>query len=332
MHWINRAETEIRTGSLTVLIEVVENLFYTLYARLVLEMAAIELCGLCKEPTRPQTTHKQFYLPNPDHLYRILLTGKEFLDAPTVCELIQQGLVTKYQEGYVQHAISKGANKLSGDDILGYRRYAMRIVSDRSSDYCKKWQPLIAIFNEIPPEIIMAFAERYFTQVPRVDIEKDIPFSDLPFVNLKAVDPVVWEKQIIQDYRLATLAKLEGKSVGDERIEDPRFRLLTIATHRKCICSSICFCAHGCTFDVERPCPCAEWQLHIQLALRRKGPGQHSFMIRANTLARACFQRLASIRPDLDDDQLAQEVENTFAIFEQEILNERSAGPVFTWT
>ncbi|KAJ5584635.1 uncharacterized protein N7459_004435 [Penicillium hispanicum] len=333
MHWIKRAEMEVRTDSLAVLIEVVENLFYTLYARIVLEMSAIELCGLCKGPKRPLTTHEQFYLPDPHLLYRIFLTCKDFLDSPTVCEFIQQSVIAQYQEGYVRRVISKEADRnFSANDIFGYRRYALSIASDQSSEYCQKWQSLIAVFSEIPAETITVFAEKYFTLVPRIDIEEDIASCDLPFIDLKGIDPALWEKQIIQDHRLATLAKLESKSIGDERIEDPKYRLLSIVKHRKCICTSICFCARECTNDVERPCPCAERQLRIQLAKRRKGPGLYNFTTRTNTLARACFQGLASVKPDLDDDRLAQEVEHIFTVFDLEIQNERSAGPVFSWS
>lgn len=334
-YWVQRAEAEIRTDSLAILIEIVENLFYTLYSTVEFEMSSIELCALFKMEPRPPTTHDQFYLPDPNHLYRIFLAFKDVLDSPLICEAprsaIVQDTVTQYQESHVRRLILKEAVKgFTKDDLLGYRRYALNIVSERTSAYCKKWSQLIGFFGNIPSELMAVLSEKYFTRVPRALPEEDVTTGELGFVDLKASNPDVWEREIILDHRMATLAKLEGKSVGEERRDDPRVRLLSIVKYHKCICTSFCFCARECTNNVERWCPCAERHLRLMLARRRKGTGRFSFATRANGLARFSFQGLATLRRDVSDDQLVAEMGMVFDIFDLEIQRERS-GVALNW-
>lgn len=325
--WIKRAEVEIRTDSLATLIEVVENLFYVLYSRLVMEMASIELCALFKMEARPMTTRLKFVLPEPNHLYRILLACKDFLDSPVICEVVQKDLVSQYQQNYIHRITLKHSEKVPLDDILGFRRFAVNIVSDRTSIYYQKWNTLITIFDSIPADIMAVLAEKYLTVVPRIVPEDDVPFSELPFVRLQVINPVLWAKETILDHRIATLAKLQGRSVGEERREDGRFRLLSLAKQQKCICISVCSCAYDCTYNVERQCPCAEAQLRLMLARRRRGTGPSDFAMRATTLGRVCFEGLANLKRNVSEDELELEISNMFEIFELEIQKERSSVP-----
>lgn len=333
--WVQRAEAEIRTDSLADLIEIVENLFYTLYSTIEFEMANIELCALFRMDPRPATTHEQFYLPDPNHLYRIFLAFKDVLDSPLVCEqshsAIVQDTVAQYQEDHVRRLILReAAREFTKDDLLGYRRYALNIVSERTSAYCKKWSQLIGFFSNIPSDVMTLMSEKYLARVPRVVPEEDITAAELGFVDLKATHPAQWEREIILDHRMAALAKLEGKSVGEVRRDDPKIRLLSIVKYHKCVCTSLCFCALECTYNVERWCPCAERQLRLMLARRRKGTGRFSFATRANNLARFCFQGLATLRWDTSDDCLVAELGNLFDMFDVEIQKERS-GVALNW-
>lgn len=317
------------------MIQIVENLFYTLYCTIEFELANIELCALFKMGSRPLTTQEQFYLPEPNHLYRLFLAFKDLLDSPLICEYPHsktvQDIITQYQEDHVRGLIGKDAMKrFCKDDLLGYRRYALNIVSERTSAYCMKWTALLSHFSRIPSEVLAVMSERYFTIIPKVSPEKEIAAAELAFVNLKATNPAGWERDLILDHRLSTLAKLEGKSIGEERRDDRRVRLLTIARNHKCICTSVCRCARECTYFVERCCPCAERQLRLMLARRRKGTGQHSFTVRTNNLARYCFEGLSSLRRDVSDEHLEDEMESIFEIFDLEIQKER-AGVALNW-
>ncbi|KAJ6011509.1 hypothetical protein N7451_002921 [Penicillium sp. IBT 35674x] len=330
-YWIDRAETNIATDNLGELITIVEHLFYVVYARIKLEMAGIELCALYKMETRPaMTKDRQFYMPEPNHLYRIFLLFKDILDSPGICEERDNDLISRFMENYVRMLICKDARlgPFCIDDILRYRRYAYSIVNNRHSTYCKKWDSLISIFPDFPPETMTVLSERYFTMTPKQVPDCDIPVNELPFTNLELIDPALREKQIILDHRIGTLAKLEGKSIGDCRRDDGKIRLLHEVKHSKCICKSACSCARKCTYNVERRCPCAERQLRMQLAINRKGIGRFEFADRVNTITLAGFQGLAVLKGDAREDAIAEEIIDIFEVISMEIHKERLIGDV----
>ncbi|KAJ5644572.1 hypothetical protein N7507_010583 [Penicillium longicatenatum] len=333
-YWIDRAEANIGTVSLGELITIVEHLFYVVYARIKLEMAGIELCALYKMESRPaMTKDRPFYMPEPNHLYRIFLLFKDILDSPRICEERDNNLISRFMENYVRLLICKDARlgPFVIDDILGYRRYAYSIVNNRHSTYCKKWDSLISIFPDFPPETMTVLSERYFTMTPKQVPDCDIPVNELPFTNLELIDPVLREREIILDHRIGTLAKLEGKCIGDCRRENDKIRLLHEVKHSKCICKSACFCARKCTYDVERRCPCAERQLRMQLAIHRKRTGDFEFVTRVNTVILAGFQGLAALKEDAREDAIAGGIVEIFEVLLMEIHKERLISDVASW-
>lgn len=327
MYWLMRAEAEIRTESLATLIEIVENLYYALYARIVLEMANVELCSCFNVGMRAVTSYPVMVLPDANHLYRIFLICKDALDSPGICQDLQEDLVLQLQEEYIDRFIwSESQKDFTVDDLLGYRRYALSIVSDRTSAYCDKWEGLTSYFRHTPPEIITLLSEKYLAVVAKRKAVDDIPYNDLPFFNLKAVDPEAWERDVIQDHRIATLAKLEGRTVGEERREDPKIRLLSAVKQQKCICTAVCSCAYDCTYDIEHHCPCAERQLRIMLLRRRKVTDRYNFVNVANSIARIGFEGLAAIRHDVEDEEMVIELGHLFELFDLAIHKERLAA------
>jgi hypothetical protein len=324
LYWIKRAEADVRTCDLAVLIEIVENLFYALYSRVIIEMAGIELCALFKVELQPSAGSRQFCLPDPSHMYRIFLACKDNLDNYNVCEDLKEGIVHKWQEVFLQRlAKTKIENGLNPDDSLGYRQFARNVVSDPQSAYMDKWQYLVPFFLSIPKEILVVMSEKWFTVQPKATLPDDVPSSQLPFIDLKLADRKQWERELILDYRLASLAKLEGRSIGDERRDDPKIRLLKLAKCRRCICASTCLCAKECTHYVESPCPCSERYVRLMTARLSKNPGRFDFATRANTAARACWEGLARLRWDVSDEDILLEWSEAFAVFELEIQKER---------
>lgn len=324
LYWINRAEAEVRTGELAVLIEIVENLFYALYSRVIIEMAGIELCALFKVEIRPAAGSRQYPLPGPDHMYRIFLACKDNLDNHNVCEDLQEGIVHKWQEVFLHRLAKKEIEGgFNPDDVLGYRHFAWNVVSDSHSAYVNKWLYLIPFFPSIPKEILIVMSEKWFTVLPKATLRDDVPASQLPFIDFKRVDRKQWEKELIQDYRLASLAQLEGRSIGDERRDNPKIRLLNLAKCRKCICAATCLCATECTHDLESPCPCSERYVRLMTARLSNNPGRFGISTRANTAARACWEGLARLRWDVSDEDILLEWSEAFAVFELEIHKER---------
>ncbi|KAJ5103908.1 hypothetical protein N7532_004437 [Penicillium argentinense] len=330
-YWIKCAEAEVRTDSLETLIQIVENLYYVLYSRIILEMSAIELCAQFKMEPRPRSNGHQFYLPDPNHMYRVFLAMKDLLDSPNVCAQRHEAVEHRYQEDYIRRLWQKETNRgFNNDDLLGFRRFAMNIVNERTCEFTLKWTALLPFFSEIPAELLALISEKYFAMVPKAVPENDVPTTALPFIHMKAADYALWEKDIIKDHRIATLAKLEGESVGDERRKDPTCHLLHLAKQRKCICHAICYCARECTYNVERACPCAERQLRVALSYYRKGPGRYKFEARVDTLGWACFQGLASLQRNVEDEEMTKELCRAMRLFESEITKERSPIPNFS--
>lgn len=324
VYWIKRAETEVRTDSLSQLIVIVENLFYTVYSRVVLEMAAIELCAQFKMESRPLTNRHQFYLPDPDHMYRIFLAIKDVLDSPSMSEKLYEGVVHTYQESYIRRLLDKETDRgFNIEDMLGYRRFAMSIVNEKTGTFTQKWSALIPFFENIPAELMALISEKYFTVVPKIVLEGDMTALELPFIDIKTADFNLWEREIVKDHRQAALAKLEGKFVGELRREEGK-SLLYLAKQHKCICAPVCRCSIECTNSPERLCPCSERQLRMMLAQNRKGPGRYNFASRANTTARVCFESLTFIQRNVRDGQLLQKLEEAIDLFEMEIMKERS--------
>lgn len=324
LQWITRAEVEVRTGELAVLIEVVENLFYALYSRVIIEMTGIELCALFKVELLSAPDSRKFRLPDANHMYRILLACKDNLDNYNICELLQEGIVHKWQEVFLRRLAEKElVNGFNPNDTLGYRQFAQNVVSEPCSAYATKWVSLIPFFPSIPKEILIIMSEKWFTVNPKATLPDDVPSSQLPFLDLKRVNRAQWEKELILDYRLATLGKLEGRSIGDERRDDPKIRLVNLSKYHKCICTSNCSCARECTYNVESDCPCSERHLRLMTARLSKGPGRFDFPTRANTAGRACWGGLARLRRDVSDETILLEWSETFAVFELEIQKER---------
>jgi hypothetical protein len=257
-------------------------------------------------------------------MYRILLACKDNLDNYNICELLREGIVHKWQEVFLRRLAEKGlVNGFNPDDTLGYRQFAQNVVSEPCSAYATKWVSLIPFFSSIPKEILNIMSEKWFTVRPKATLPDDVPSSQLPFLDLKQVNRAQWEKEIILDYRLATLGKLEGRSIGDERRDDPKIRLVNLTKYHKCICTSNCSCARECTYDVESDCPCSERHLRLMTARLSRGPGRFDFRTRANTAGRACWEGLARLRRDVSDETIILEWSETFAVFELEIQKER---------
>lgn len=288
-------------------------------------MAGIELCAQYKLDSRPPSNRRQFYLPEPDCMYRILVMIKDVLDSSCVSERVHDATVHRYLGDYTRRLWRKEMDKgFNIDDLLGYRSFAKSIASDRSGEFIQKWITLVPLFYETPPELIVVISEKYFTIIPRVTVEGDIPTSDLPFIDLKPGNYALWEKGIIKDHRLAALARLEGKLLGELRRGQGKLLLLLVKQH-KCVCMSYCRCAGECTGNPERACPCSERQLRIMLSRNRKGPGRFKFATRTNTMGRAFFESLTFLKRSARDEHLVTELRDATEVFEMEILKERSA-------
>ncbi|KAL4741010.1 hypothetical protein BDV11DRAFT_203800 [Aspergillus similis] len=319
-----RAEELVVSNSIIDLIDNTESLYYAVYARLIMEIAAADLCASFTLEVRRLATNNAFILPEPSQLCKILFNCKQALDGSTICVNLNKELVRQHQLDFIRRTSEKvqGAGFVL-DDLIGYRQHAIRIVGDKSSDFCQKWGKASVLY-EMPPEDVLALqSEKYLSLSPKSAVQQVVPLLKLPFIEPDTIPSSIRERDVIMDNRQATLAKLEGKCVGEARRMEGRRRLIDLVRERKCICRSVCICAHDCTQDVERHCPCSERLLSLMVAKRRNSVGPLPFGPRCSALAKAIFHGIASVRPDADDIELTAEIDRATMIFIEEVRKQR---------
>ncbi|KAN0080923.1 Protein phosphatase 2C (PP2C)-like domain containing protein, partial [Elaphomyces granulatus] len=321
---LKRAEETVLSNSVPTLIKTVEDLYYVLYARLVIEMSNVQLCSSFDLDIRCTNGMDRFFLPEPKHLYAIFCSCKDVLDSPQVCKELDKEIIRQHQERFIRKAIRKstGTNASSNaSDSTGYRRYIMQLTSDPNSPFCQKWRGLNPVFQMAPGEILAVLSEKYLSVTPR---ERRISnaLKHFPFLDWESVDSGIWERKAIEAHRQATLAMLEGKSVGDKRREDYNRPLIEYVRERKCVCYGFCACAKRCTQNAERLCPCAERTMSIFLSL---DPEELPFGSRCTILAEIIFDGFSKVPREDANTEIAEEVQFALDIFEREIKDHRRA-------
>lgn len=317
------------SNCVSVLIDAVEHLFYSLQAKLILELANCELCASFKLDVRQRAFEDKFTLPPAWQMHKILVGFKEALDCPSVARHVNHELIKDHQESINFNAMKTliDVGGTIANDVLGYRRFVLEIVSDEESSFNKKWDGLAHVYDPPPKDVVMIHSERYVAIFPMVTVPYDRPFSELPFDEGEPEDIDEYERQIIVAHRNATLAKLEGSSVGKVRREENRRSIPDYVREKKCVCLSSCSCSHECTYDVERECPCAERMMRIVLSDCRTEPGNHTFGFRCTSLGRVIFEGLCAMRHDCTPEDINAEMDRALEVFDHEIQVEREAFP-----
>lgn len=324
---LEHAESIVTTLSANVLVECTEKLYYALYARIVIEMANVELCSSFQTDLRSLAKREPYILPHPIQAYKILLIFKEALDSQVVCTGFDKRIMRPYQEDFVARTTPKCMEMAQvTDDFLGYRRHVMGVVADSTSLFRVKWAGLSEMYKLPPGNVLMVLSEKYLSFRPKLNIQYDISPKDLPFIDVTAVGSDEWELRRIRCNRDATLAKLESRGVGEVRQEKYDDCLMDYLKEKKCVCASSCECTYQCTYDCERFCPCSEYVMRIMLAEKRKYPGKHSFPLRCISLAAALFEKLATMRTDIPDSELNKEGERAIQLLEREVHIQRAAA------
>ncbi|RAL02387.1 uncharacterized protein BO80DRAFT_378774 [Aspergillus ibericus CBS 121593] len=301
MAYIRNAEQAVTSNKITDMVNSVNNLYHALYARLIMEIANVDLCSCFNFGVARVSSYNNFILPEPRHLFNIFLACKGILDSPTVCSVFNREVVGEYQSAFIRRSVQNLVGTgIVLDDLIGFRRFVLRIVEDRESPFRKKWGGSGLVYHMPPAELLAVQAERYMAFTPRETHRLMIPDQVLPFVERYTIDPERLERGFIQDHRQAALAMLEGKTLGDLRNENPADQLMKYVKERKCICQSACSCSMICTREPERPCPCSEWKMTVMLAQRRSGRGPLGLRDRCTVLSKAVFLEIASIRDDVD--------------------------------
>ncbi|RAL12099.1 uncharacterized protein BO97DRAFT_443484 [Aspergillus homomorphus CBS 101889] len=325
---IRRAEELVAAESIKDLVRAVETLYYALYSRLVMEIANAELCSYFHLGIPRVSTEDGFMLPEQHSTLNMLLVCKEALDSPTVCTIFSKDILRQHQAGLVRRAVNMiMATGFSLDDLVGYRRYTLALLEDRASEFRRKWDGPGLTYQMPPKEVLILGSEKFMSFAPRDAIRTKIPQLHLSFLQENAVDPAVWEQEVILGHRQAVLAILESRVVGEIRHADSRRDPIIYARQRRCTCRSACSCAVACTMDPERICPCAGWNLTIMLLRDHRYYPNMKLGDRCIILAKAIFEAISTIRKDEEDlCYLAVEMRGALTVIADEVYKQRAAS------
>ncbi|GKZ79061.1 hypothetical protein AnigIFM56816_002932 [Aspergillus niger] len=324
---IRDVEDAIASTKIAPLVECVEKLYHALYARLVMELVVVDLCSCFKIEVSRVSSHNNFMLPEPRHLYNIFLACKQVLDSSTVCRFFNKDFVQNYQATFIHRAVTKlNSMPFVMDDLIGYRRFALGIIDNPDSPFRQRWAGSGLIYHMPPPRVLIVHSEKYMSFTPRQTYQFMIPQQPLPFIQRHNADPTFMENARTSDHRQAALAMLEGKTVGDLRNEGTIQQLIEYAKRRKCVCQSSCSCGQDCTQEPDRLCPCAEWNMILLLTQVNANRGALGLRDRCTVLSKAVFQELASIREDIDVFVIGLALNRAIGIFGEEIQKELFAA------
>lgn len=321
----NAARNACRVWTWFLVITVAENLYYSLYARVVIELANIELCATWPD-SRVLQSRRAFLLPEADHLYRIVLAFKEVLDDPLVCPRLRMETALHFEQSYITQVVdSSESTDYSPQESLGYRLHVMTILADRDGPFCTKWKTLIPFFNVIPSRTMAMLSEKYLAVAPVTIIPDDVPFDQLPFIDPNKTNKADRDNDFTKDQRMMALAALEGTTIGEERHKDPQSRIYHLTKQGKCVCFGVCRCSKDCTRDVLHDCPCAERHVRIMTIKRGlyyKWP-DCAFSTSAGTMTRMYFHGLAALKRSVPNRHITQELLRAFELMDALISSHR---------
>ncbi|PYI28207.1 hypothetical protein BP00DRAFT_351681 [Aspergillus indologenus CBS 114.80] len=324
---IRKAEELATSNSIKDLVRAVETLYYSLYAKLIMEIANAELCSYFQLGIPRVTTKDDFMLPEQHSTMKMFLVCKESLDSPSVCLVFSKDILRQHQAGLVRRAVNMlAATGFSLDDLVGYRRFTLALLSNPTSEFRQKWDGPGLTYQMPPREVLIFGSEKYLSFAPRDAIRTKVPQLRLRFVEEKSVDPATWERETILGHRQAVLAILESRVIGEIRRTDGRRGLINYAREKRCTCRSPCSCAMACTMNPERVCPCAVWNLTIMMLENRRNFPDLKLGSRCNILARSIFEAVSTIRDDRDLCYLAVEMKGALTTIANEIDKMRAAN------
>ncbi|KAJ6136820.1 hypothetical protein N7497_012373 [Penicillium chrysogenum] len=298
------ASKNVRTQEMAVLIDIVQNLYYALYARLTIEMASIDLCG-----SFPIDARRCWTPPKS-------VPSFEKTSSPTS------------REAYIDQP-QEEKRHLFTPDRDEYRQFALTTVSRRRGSYCEKWGQLIPFFNSVSAETMASLSQKYLLLSPWHIPRDDIPFGDLPWLTQAAVGMEVWDSDVVNERHLSERARINGTGMGDERKKEPILIFTTMSDKESafaCLHANVpCTVSTAWRTAVVRNDMYASWRPSVDL--HTDGMADLLLPLPASTIARKFFDGLAELKRDVKDDVIASELENAFEFFAQFIPNERLMTP-----
>lgn len=276
-------------GSIPDVVGAIEDLYYVLYARVIAELGNIYACKGNHTDEDDPPAPRPNDLPEPMFMLDMFNTFKRVLESEEVCKTLDKAIVKCFRQPYINQAIDEHATEIFNKEPEVFQYYE-KVRAVLQPEEPVPSHGLHVVCRVVPDAIFAVVGEKYsnmrlpayyVTPAERVyrasiipfDPEEDLPhydytaFSDKDreFVGPDEIGDDTWERHTILSHRAGSLAKLEGKSIGEVRRDDDDtpVALMQYVKERRCICTSQCSCAKTCTNDPERFCPHAPKQMTV---------------------------------------------------------------------
>jgi hypothetical protein len=308
-----------------MLLKTIEDLYYAIYARLNIEIGNVQLCESFHFDIRRLALNQKGmtdgYLPEPSHLNLIFQACKLLLRSDAICGFLDKEIVRQHQADFVRRAVeTSAANGYVPEDLLGYRRYIQKLVSDPQSPFCRKWCGLNPVYKSAPGLVLATLSEKYLVILPK---EKKRLENEQIRKNAIAriIDPYKFERNRVLANREASSALLEGMTVGEYRRIEGKRSLTEYVHEAKCICFGFCSCALECTRRPDKGCPCSG-RMSVICATEEPERGQN-FPDRCSELAEAIFEGLGAAKRGTTVEEIAMELKTGLDLFHGEVIGYR---------
>lgn len=318
---VEKAERELRRGSVVDFVFAIEELYFNLYARLEIEIALLHFCSSFiidgQKPKRDAIPTS----PDPNHVYTILNVCKKTLGEQGVCSAFDDRLVRYYKHSYVEEMTRR--YKIEGTlplDPSGYRAHVNDTIEDTNSFTYRHWCQMYPELEHLSTEILAFLSEKYLPIYPR----KVRTQYDYSFKSQQPESGVTRELNMICAHRLCSLARIEGKAVGELRREDESFSVMRYAREQKCICLDICACSGLCTRSGSTLCPCSSRWVRGILAHRHES--RYSFRDKCTVMGELTYESLAALKRELSDDLVQRELVGGINIIREEMIKQRTTA------
>lgn len=320
---VERVERGLESGLVIDYIFAIEDLCFSLYARLEIEIALLHFCTSFVTNGHKRKSRTTPTLPEPDHVYTILTVCKKILKEEDVCSAFDDQLVKYHQRLYVEEINKK--YKIHGIlplDYNGYRAHVYETIEDPSSHAYRHWCQLYPEIQHLSIDILAFLSEKYVPTYPRTARKQSEPLTRVHDLKLLTEeDTSSLEVGMVAAHRLCTLAKIEGKAVGELRRKEGIPNILRYASEQKCTCLDICACSKLCTRSGNVLCPCSSrWTRGITMLQPENGG---DFRERSTLLGELTYESLAALRRELPDNVVRRELLGGVNIIREEMIKQR---------
>lgn len=323
LSYIEKAEMLLQSGSVIDFVFAVEDLYFSLFARLEIEIAFLHFCisfGMKGSRIRRRTDPA---LPEPSHVYSILTACKEILNDKNVCSGFDARLVDYHQRRFVEEMTRKyQVDGTLPPDATGYRAHVEETIQNPGSYTYQQWRQDFPELRSLPIDILAFLSEKYLPIYPRTISKHSQMKFNLPFVSPEAENPAMWEKDMIRAHRLCALAQLEGKAVGELRREEEPFNVLRYASEQKCVCLEICTCSKLCSKSGSTLCPCSSrWVRGIMI---HRPEYEISYPDKNTIMGELAYESLACLKRDEPEEVKRRELYGGINVIRKEMMKQRS--------